>query len=312
MKLVRQTKPSTTHAVLWCSLLAILYVLLIFLLPANTITQAKYSLGAFEYRMIMLLVAVPSIVVWFAAFVGYGALRSYTRSLGNSKEAADFKRLSDGCTILVWSLPITAIATFLLNAWSNSHTNFHPTAIVVTNYISLILPLIAFTIICLGSHRLLSHIKMQLRLRNMRLMTLIFAAFGIVYCYLTFQHLDLSSFTASNNPYFLPLWLLIITLIIPYLYTWFVGLIGAAQIVLFSHHSAGLLYRRALLYLAVGIVAVIISSIALQYINAVIPRVGHLRLDYRLVLIILFRMVGAAGFICIAIGANRLKRIEEV
>lgn len=312
MKFVTRTKQPATHAIAWCILLVIIYTVLIFALPANSITQQKYDLTSFEYRLIMFSLAVPSLLLWFAAFIGYGTLRQYAHALRHTDEGADFLRLSQGCTWLVWSLPISAILAIVFNALANTHPHLHPTAIILQNYASLIFPLIGFTIICLSSHRLLARLKLELRLRNIRLMTVLFIGFGLIYCYLTFQHLDLSSLSSSSNPYYLPLWLLIITIILPFLYTWFIGLIGAAQIALFSRNAVGLLYRRALIYLAIGLVAVIVSSIALQYVNAVIPRVGHLRLDYRLILSIVFRIIGALGFILITIGAHRLKKIEEV
>jgi hypothetical protein len=134
----------------------------------------------------------------------------------------------------------------------------------------------------------------------------------VLYCYLTFRQFNPGSLGSTHNPYFLPIWLLLLTVIIPYLYAWFVGLLAAYEITSYSQQVRGVLYKQALHLLVGGLVAVIAGSILLQYISSVDPSPGHLVLDYRLLLVVLFRIVIGIGFVLIAAGANRLKRIEEV
>jgi hypothetical protein len=105
---------------------------------------------------------------------------------------------------------------------------------------------------------------------------------------------------------------MVVSVIIPYLYAWFVGLLAAYEIMLFSRHSKGVLYRQSLSLLALGLVVIIASSIALQYMNSIQPRVGHLMLSYHLIITSIFRIIGGGGFVLLAVGANRLKKIEEV
>ena len=98
---------------------------------------------------------------------------------------------------------------------------------------------------------------------------------------------------------------MIVSVIIPYLYAWFIGLLAAYEILQFSVNTPGLLYRRALLYLVTGLVAVIVSSIALQYINSVVlPRTGDLLFNYKLLLTLVVRVVSGIGFFVMAIGAT--------
>src|SRR5205807_891103 len=98
----------------------------------------------------------------------------------------------------------------------------------------------------------------------------------------------------------------------PYLYVWFVGLLAAYEITLFSRVTSGVLYRRALRLLAGGLIAVIVSAIAIQYLNGLLPSSGHVVLNYKLLLVWLCRIISGAGFVMITIGASRLKSIEEV
>ncbi len=307
-----QTRSNTSRALLRCTALACLFIVLIFVLPTSHATMHAYNLSSLQYRLITLSLAFPILVVWFAAFLGSAKLRDYAYQIRKTPQGLHFNNLANACTWLALSLPVPAIAGQLLNALANKWANFHPTAIIITNYINIILPLIAFSIVGIASRGLIRDAKLTLSLATTRFIMILFLVIGVLFCYLTFRQFDLTSLQASTNPYFLPLWLMVITVTIPSLYAWFVGLLAAYEIGLYSKQSHGLLYRKALRLMIGGLIAVIVSLIALQYLNSVQPRIGHLVLDYRLLLNLLFRIIGGIGFILLALGATRLKRIEEV
>ncbi len=295
-----------------CIAVAVMYIVLIFILPANHGTMHYYHLSAVGYRVVNVALALPTIAVWFAAFWGYAKLREYSSAIARSKEGPQFDGLASGCAWLAWSLPVTTLSAFLLNGLANKWPAFHNSAIIISNYFALILPLIAFITISLAARGMIGKSRLNMDLAGARVLMAIFLAGGLAYCFFIFRHLDLNSLASTNNPYFLPAWLMIISVIIPYLYAWFIGLLAAYEISLFSANVQGLLYRRALLYMVSGLVAVILSSIALQYISSVVPRSGDLLFDYRLLIILVVRIVGGVGFFVLAIGASRLKKIEEV
>jgi hypothetical protein len=182
----------------------------------------------------------------------------------------------------------------------------------LANYITLALPLLGFSLVGIASKELINRVNARLSPVNARGIMLFFVVGGVLYCYLTFRQFNPGSLGSTHNPYFLPIWLLLLTVIIPYLYAWFVGLLAAYEITSYSQQVRGVLYKQALHLLVGGLVAVIAGSILLQYISSVDPSPGHLVLDYRLLLVVLFRIVIGIGFVLIAAGANRLKRIEEV
>ena len=307
-----KTVTPTLRTMQWCAAVAATYVVLIFVLPGNHATMDYYHLSAFGYRVANAALAIPTIAVWFAAFWGYAKLREYSRAIAISREGPQFARLASGCAWLAWSLPVTTISYFLLNGVANKWPAFHPAAIIISNYCALILALIAFITISLAARGMIGKSRLNLGLTSARLVMALFFVGGLAYCFFIFRHLDLTSLASTHNPYFLPAWLMIISVIIPYLYAWFIGLLAAYEISLFGANVHGLLYRRALLYMVSGLVAVVLSSIALQYISSVVPKSGDLLFDYRLLLILVVRIVGGVGFFVLAIGANRLKKIEEV
>lgn len=312
MSASKQTDSQTTRSLQWCALLSVLYICLIFIMPVNHVTYINHVLTPLQYRFAMAAIAIPTILVWFVAFFGYAKLREYSLKIPESKEGPHFNKLANGCMWLAWSLPVIIISSYFLNHIATRTASFHPTAIIVSNYLALIVPLVAFIIISAAAGGMVSSARPNLNLVSARLTMLAFLATGVAYCFAVFRNLDLASLTSPHNPYYLPVWLMILTIIIPYLYAWFIGLFAVYEITLFTLKVRGLLYRQALLSVAIGLVVIIISSIALQYINSVIPRSGILVFDYRLSLTLLFRIIGGVGFIILATGANRLKKIEEV
>lgn len=292
--------------------LALVYVLLIFWLPASRATMQAYDLSLLQYKAILFVVTLPSIIAWLAAFIGYATLRQYVRLISKTPEGTYLDKLATGCAWLAWSLPVTTIASLLLNSLGDQHPALFPSSIIVNNYLGLLLPLIAFSIIGAASRGLVAQAKLKLSLASIRIIMLLFLAAGILYCYLTFQRFDLTSLSSTQNPYFLPIWLMVLSVIIPYLYVWFIGLLAAYEIILFSQQTEGVLYRQALRLLVLGLVVIIASSIALEYLTGIQPRVGHLMFGYQLVLASIFRLIGGGGFIVLALGATRLKKIEEI
>lgn len=307
-----QTVQPTSQILQQTALLALSYVLLIFLLPANQTTLRVYHLSSLEYRTIMFAVALPALASWFAAFIGYNKLRQYVATVRKTPDGSYFDKLATGCGWLAWSLPIPTLASFILNAAADTWPGLHATAIIIGNYLSLLLALIAFSIIGGASRGLVNRARLRFSLVSVRAIIFLFLTAGVFYCYLIFRRFDLASPDSTQNAYFLPVWLAVVTVIIPYLYAWFIGLLAVYEINLFSRHSTGVLYRQALRLMVGGLTIIIISSVALQYISSVTPRVGHLVLDYRLVLVSSFRLIEAGGFMLLTMGASRLKRIEEI
>lgn len=301
-----------SRALQYYLLLAVFYVALIMLLPASTITMHKYHLSGLEYKVVRFAIALPALAVWLAAFAGYAKLKEYAHAIRKTPEGIYFDQLANGCAWLAWSLPVGTIIPAILNALADDRAVFHPAAIIVSNYIGLILPLIGFSVIANASRGLVGNVKAKLGLANGRAIVLGFLVMGVLYCFLTFSRLDFTSLGSADNPYFLPAWLIVVTMTVPYLYAWFMGILAAYEITLFSKHVQGVLYRQALGLVVGGLLAVIFGSVALQYMMSAEPRVGHLVFSYKLVLVSVFRIVEGAGFILLALGATRLKKIEEV
>ncbi|HYH36436.1 MAG TPA: hypothetical protein VD706_02975, partial [Candidatus Saccharimonadales bacterium] len=232
MKTFKEKPQFMSRALQHYLLLAFFYVMLILLLPANTITMREYHLSGLEYRIVSFAIALPALVVWLAAFIGYAKLKEYAYAIRKAPEGIHFDQLANGCAWLAWSLPVGILVPTILNAVANKNPGLHTSAIITSNYLSLVLPLIGFSVIANASRGLVGNVKAKLSLANARLILLAFLVLGVLYCFLTFSRFDLTSIGSADNPYFLPAWLMVISVTIPYLYAWFMGILGVYEITL--------------------------------------------------------------------------------
>jgi hypothetical protein len=312
MRLARLKAARRVHPLVFCALLALVYIALVVVLPANKLSLRQSNWSATEYHVIFMLIAIPMVATWFAAFYGYHWIRLYSRSLRRTEEGISYRQLANGIGWLALSIPIPSITGLILSSIANSHPGFHATSIILSNYIALLLPLIAFGIIGNAARQLTNSANLRISLAGARWVIFMFVVLGVMFCYFVFQHFDLSSSASNDNPYYLPIWLMLVSLIIPYLYAWFVGLLASYEISVLATKTRGVLFSQALRLLALGLVTVIGSSIALQYISSAAPRSGHLELNSRLLVTYIVRIVAGVGFLIIAAGARKLRKIEEV
>lgn len=269
-------------------------------------------MSSLEYKMLLFTVAVPRLAIWFVGFLGYAKLQEYAKSIQKTPDAEGFSRLAMGCAWLVWSLPIRAVVAICTSTIANSHPGFQSASIVINNYTGLALSLVAFIMIGSASRYLFERAKISLTSTSMRTMMLLFVAGGVLYCYLIFRQFHSVGLGSSNNPFHLPIWLMVLTIIVPYLYAWFVGILAIYEMTIYSRQVRGVLYRQALQLMVGGLIATVIGSIALQYASSVQVLDNQLLLNAHLFLDLLFRIITGVGFVLIAIGAMRLKKIEEV
>lgn len=292
--------------------LSVLYLLLVFVLPANTETLDTYNLSATAYHVIMFAAAIPTLIIWLTAFYAATELGRYAKQVRSSKEGKYFIRMAQGVGLLAWSLPIMSIIALIFSSIANVNDGFDKFSVIASNYIYVYLPLAAFTILNTGSHGLLKHVRVFDNLFVSKIFGLGFIITAATYCMLLFQQVDLDHAGSIDNPYYLPAWILLFTLTIPMIYSWFLGALSAYEIAIYSYKVKGVFYKKAFLYLAFGIFAVVFSLIAQQYITSIQPRVGHLVVNYALIANIIFRLIGAVGFIMLAVGASKLRRLEEL
>jgi hypothetical protein len=297
-------KPS---AIVWFALLLITGAVSGILLPANPDTLRALHISSTVYHASVLTLILPYAVIWFSAFYAYEKLRQYATKIKKSREGEAFKKIADGVGVLAWGLALPTILSIVMGAIVARHPGFAFIRTLINSYLAMIVSVVSFTLVSRGTRQFneIAHIRPSLP--GAQLVMLAFTIIGAFFVTLVVHAQD-----TGHNPYHLPLTVLILTLIIPHMYAWFIGLLSAYEVLLYSHKATGVLYKRALSYFTGGFAIVVCAAIAVQfltgaYINRTSISLGAVMIETYTLLVI-----EAAGYALIALAAKRLKRLEEV
>lgn len=296
------------RALLWAVVWAILYLLLNVVLPVSNATVQQYHLTGAEFRVLAFLTGLPLVIVWCTAFFGYASLADYAEKIGDSSEGISFRSIARGLKWLSWGLPISGCVDITLGGITHLNPQLQSISLIISHYVYLVISLVAFTYMSDGSRGLRDIVK-QLPSKNaIRGMIGMCIIISVTYCSVTLD-------TVANqhpNSYRLPLWLILLTIIIPYLYAWLMGFFAVFEISQYRHTIRGLFYKQALQLLAAGTGFAIVASVALQFLSSSSPYLRIIMLNWRLVVSYLIMITFAVGFLLIMVGVAKLKKIEEI
>jgi len=290
----------------WFILLLLIAAILALVLPPAPTTLHTLHITPAVYRAAILTLILPYGVIWFAAFYAFDMLAKYARKIKSAREGEPFARIARSVGIMAWGLALTTITSLVLNSIAAQFHGFDRAHVIINNYIALLVPVAAFLTLNTGTYRLVNMAKDRPGRIGSQILIFIYTAVAVFFVYFVMHN------HVRNNPYRLPLIPLITTLIIPYIYTWFVGLLSAYELWLYAHRATGVLYRHALTRLAAGLAIVIAAAIAVQYVANTYASKTNISLSATLCVMYALLAAQASGYVLIALGAKRLKMIEEV
>jgi len=277
------------------------------LLPApNQVTLAEYNVSAATLRLIDVTIILILSAIWLIGLYGYSSLRSYSSLIRNSKDGRQVAKLATGVFWLIIWLPVSSVTSVIFNYFAAKHTGLLPAAAIVNNYVNLILPLIGFFIISLGTRGLSELVKQRPSHR-----VLSFFVIFLIYSSLIYYHLVVS-IKGRDAIYHLSIWFIITTLVAPYAFMWFTGLLASYELFLYRLKVPGIVYKKSWNLLSLGIAWLIVTSITFQYLSTLTPRLTHISIYWVLAIIYSLLTVLSIGFVIISIGARQLQLIEEV
>jgi hypothetical protein len=284
--------------------------IVMFSAPDPTVLH-KYHLTAMSVRLLNLTVVLPVTAIWAAAYYGFYRLNQYALSVKSSAEDTGWKTLARGLYVLAMSLPLTSCVSAILNNLSRSHPDLLPRTTIIRNYITVITAVVAFYFIARGAEALTTLVRRKRTMVfDIQSWTIGFIILSSMFTWFVASHHPVGS--GPDTVYYMPDWLVVTTLIIPYLYVWYRGSMAAYCLYFFQTNVKGSLYKKALQQISGGIAVVILTSIAIQVLTVFSARLNRLDLKPILVILYLLIVVYAIGYILIARGAKKLKTFEEV
>ena len=287
-----------------------IYVWLAVTAPVDPAVAERYALTNVEITGLKLSVTLPVVFIWLLALYGFIKLFDYTSSIKKSPESLPLRQIGNGLMILAFGLPIASIASTIAVTQGAANSDLLPFTTIARNFFQLIFPLIAFCYIASGSQKLASTLSMKPNHTREKLFDLAFIAFASGYS--AFIVDNPISDTSIRDIYFMPTWLIILTIVIPYLFTWYNGLLAVYNILRYKNNVKGHVYRYAFSRLATGLLVITIVSISTRILTTLNEQITDLELSPLLVLIYIFVVIYGLGYLLVASGAKRLSRLEEV
>jgi hypothetical protein len=291
-----------------------LYVIATLHLPISQETLNKYEVTLPQARLLYFSIVIPYFIIWTMAFYGFIRLKEYTHPIRDTADGRGLNRIANGLMILAISLPIIRLVSVADDYVFARFPAWGPAAIIFKNYLTIVLTLAAFIFIARGGKELTGAIHKKTSMPYKMAATIGFLLLAGVYAYFALSNpmRRVSADPILRAAYHLPDWLIILTIILPYLYVWYIGLQAALDIHFYKNKVKGFIYKPFLGSLAVGISWVIASSILLQFFNALRDTLAQLSLRPLLILVYVLLLFTSIGYILIARAAHNLKRIEEV
>jgi hypothetical protein len=290
--------------------LLLIYVGLTFGLPIDPATLTQYNITEAKLRVVNVSFVIPLILIFLTALYGFINLRKYAQAIAETKEGKAFYYLSLGLMLMTFSLPINSIVGQIAQYISSNHPDLLPTTTIIRNYTTLIFSLMTFLLVLIGSTALVKTLVRKGIPTVSTSLTIGLISLSAIYAWLiTSRPLNQG---IEEKAYFLPSWLLVLTIVIPYLIAWRAGLITTYYLYSFHKNVKGVIYKSAFKDLARGIGTVVLVSILIQLITTSSAQLSRLKLTPILLIIYLLLLLYAVGFGMVARGSKKLKKLEEI
>lgn len=286
------------------------YLALTFMLPPNPQAMERYQISSTTLRLIQTTVTLPLIGIWIIGAYGYSRLREYGALLGAAQEAKSVNYIAGGLMVLALGQPAQNVASTGLRYLGRQNPSIEAGTIIAVNYLNLAIALAAFLCISYGVRRLIDLKKIRIPAKAAHYHIIGFTALSISYTYFVLRFAFQEGGTSLS--YHMPLWLVLSTLVLPFVYAWSIGLYAAFMMYLYNSKLKGLIYRRGWMLMSLGLTFIIATSVFLQYLTSLMVQFNRLSITTVLLIVYGLLFVMAAGYILTALGAKRLQKIEEV
>jgi hypothetical protein len=270
----------------------------------------KYHLSVTGARVITYSFVLLISAVYAIGFYGSYKMKTYSNLVRKSKEGWALNCLSLGLLVLVFAQILVADSGVLVGLIVRHRPSWLEVLTILNNYFTVLATLISMAVIAYGAVKLRELVTQRSRGFGEHTLALLFIVLSAFYSYLII--IEPIHTPLTRRLYFMPNILIILTIAIPYLIAWYMGFLAAYRLYTYQRRVKGAIYRSSLIYVAVGIAAVVMSSIAVRFLATISNQLNRLKLTPVLFIIYGLLVLIAIGFLSIAWGAKKLRRIEEV
>ncbi len=299
--------PYTTGAYIVLVACGLAYLIGSLLAPQTAATIA-FQMAPAQRVTMQLSIIIPVLIVWIIALRAALTFKNYSRIIEGSPEARGVGRIADGLMWLVAYLVLTSILSVATQYFVGSSWLWM--IVAIKNHLPVIASLIAFFLIFQGSLTLKAMTDANNQQGTPVWLIILFGIFAAALAWLfAVSPVD------TDRPipiYGLPHDVNLFTMILPHTLAWFIGLLASINILNYTRHVKGLIYRQALRRLVWGILSVILFAAVLQLLTILSKIFSSLSLGPLLLIVYVLIVLYGMGFILVHLGAKKLTRIEVV
>lgn len=293
-------------------LLTVAYLVVTFATPVDQATLHRYRISTGNVSVLLITIALPYIIIWYMALIGYVRLRDYSQAIKGTKDGAALYQVSRGILWLALWLPVAAVVGAVTSYAYHKHPAATAHMVWINNYVNLALLFPAFWYCYQGSKQLIKLVRQPERMLLGGVIA--YTVFAVLYTFLTLHDSSrqVPQHGVSVATYYLHDWLIVVTIIIPRLVEWLFGLQAAYNLYVYQTKVKGTIYKEALYSLSTGLSGIVIIIIILRCLQSLSGQLNKQSLGILLLIIYVLLGLIAAGYAMIARGAKSLKRIESL
>jgi hypothetical protein len=291
-----------------------IYITLSWITPVKEAVLDHYHITAVQLKLISLSLIIPVAAIWFIAFYGFINFKSYSQIIKDEVDGKGLDKIASGLSILAMGMVVTSILSAATSYWTATHPEHIPAGVIVRNLVSVVIAVSAYSLMYKGATILRNTTKTRENSVRRIAFYITYAAFALGYAYLTLNRDDkrIAATELRRGSYYLPDWLIIAAVVVPYLVAWLLGIVAVVNLGDYKHNVKGIIYKEVLAKLSMGIAVVVLAAIGVQILGFISESFLEASLQKILGIIYLLLAFIAAGYVLIAIGAKKLKKLEGI
>lgn len=295
-------------------ILSVVYMLEVILIPPDSTALAKFKLSETEAKLLGLSVALPIVLIWMLGCFVYTKFATYVKSIENDRDGKALSLVSYGLLFLCLWLPLSTAFSNISNYLYRTEPSWTVPLVIINNYLNLFLVAVGLALIYKGSYELtkLRESKGLSAWKYVALAPLILIS-GL-FIYLSLNNI-VRQFPSADVPvaaYYLPDWLLVATIIIPYILVFYYGIFSVVYLYAYRRKVRGIIYKGALDYFAKGLACIVVSIVLIRYLASLTTAFNDATLKIVLLVIYLLLALLLLGFVLLVKSVKRLQAIEKV
>lgn len=290
---------------------SLIYLGLIFFAPRPT--NNNFNFSQLQIILLQVTIVIPYVATWWFAAYGLSKLERYI-ALAKDKNDTVIRLLGSVRSGLFWIIISTMLVAVIggIRSYFATNTDILPFFTIVTNYLYVFPQLIGFFLIYRGVYQLQTSQEMSEHRHSSHFLTTIVVLFvACIYVYLlaTNPTRQFSADPAIPATYYLPDVLILFTIILPILASWWLGFSAAFTMSDLIPYLTRAELFKGLTRIVYGIWSIIFTSILIQALLSLGgTRLYGLGISVILLILYIFVILQGIGYLFIALGSKALQK----